>query len=335
MDARTTTLAPGTLCRRGLLVALLATGLAATNALAPGASSRAAADAFPVTLVDDEGTSVTLDAEPQRIVSLSPANTEIVFALGGGERVVGGSAFDDYPAEAVALPDVATFNEGVVMEQLVDLEPDLVLAGGNNFTPADDIARMRGLGYPVLVVYAPDVPSVLTDIELIGQAIGEADAAQAMTADMAADIEAISEAATSTGSAPRTYYELDYFEGTTYGPAEDSFVADLVELAGGSAVTTGDPVLFEMPLERLVEADPEVIVLGNARFGTCPVDVAARPGWDGLTAVEAGAIRPVEDLPVTRPGPRLAEGLAGLALAIHPDLELPEAPPAPPYCQAA
>src|SRR6185503_2886889 len=168
--------------------------------------------------------------------------------------------------EAIDLPDVATFNEGVVMEQLVDLEPDLVLAGGNSFTPADDIARMRGLGFPVLVVYAPDVPTVLTDIELIGQAVGEADAARSVTADMAADLESISEVATSTGSTPRTYYELDYFEGATYGPASDSFVADLVERAGGSPITTGDPVLFEMPLERLVEADPEVIVLGDARL---------------------------------------------------------------------
>jgi len=335
MDARTSTLAPGTQRRRGLLVALLATCLVTMTTLASAAPGRAAEADFPVTLVDDEGTSVTLDAEPQRIVSLSPANTEIVFALGGGERVVGGSAFDDYPAEAVELPDVATFNEGVVMEQLVDLEPDLVLAGGNGLTPPADIERLRDLGYPVLVVYAPDVPAVLADIELIGTAIGEAEAAEAMTARMSADLDAISSVATATGSAPRTYYELDYFEGTTFGPAADSFVADMVELAGGTAVTTGVPVDFVMPLERLIEADPEVIVLGDARYGVCPADIAARSGWEAMSAVADGAIRPVEDIPVTRPGPRLAEGLAGLALAIHPDLELPEAPPAPPYCQSA
>jgi iron complex transport system substrate-binding protein len=309
--------------------------MAAALAALSGTASLAAEPAFPVTLVDDEGTSVTLQAEPQRIVSLSPANTETVFALGADDRLVGGSAFDDFPAEAVALPDVVTYDEGVVMEQLVDLEPDLVLAGGNNLTPAADIARMRKLGYPVLVLYPADVPAVLADIELIGAAVGEAETATALTTEIAADLDAISDIATSTGSAPRTYYELDYFEGATYGPAADSFVADMVALAGGTAVTTGDPVLFEMPVERLVEADPEVIVLGNARYGVCPADVAARPGWDAMTAVTDGAIRPVEDIPVTRPGPRLAEGLAGLALAIHPDLELPEAPPAPAYCQAA
>lgn len=329
MDARTSTLPPGPRRRWGLLVAPL---MAAALATMPGTTASAAEADFPLSLVDDEGTSLTLEAEPQRIVSLSPANTEIVFALGADERLVGGTDFDDFPAEAAALPDVATFN-GVVMEQLVDLEPDLVLAGGNNLTSAADIARMRELGYPVLVLYPPDVPAVLADIELIGQAIGETEAAEAMTAEMAADLGAISKIATATGPAPRTYYELDYFEGTTYGPALDSFVADMVELAGGTAVTTGDPKLFEMPLERLIEADPEVIVLGNARYGVCPADVAARPGWDSMSAVADADIRPVEDIPVTRPGPRLAEGLAGLALAIHPDLELPEAPPDPPYCE--
>jgi iron complex transport system substrate-binding protein len=333
MDARTLLLAPGTIRRRGLLLAVTVAALLAAG-LGPAAQVRGAEPAFPLDLVDDENTAVTLEAEPQRIVSLSPANTEIVFALGAGDRLMGGTDFDDYPPEAVALPDVATFN-GVIMEQLVDLDPDLVLAGGNDLTPAEDIERMRELGYPVIVVYAPDVATVLADIELIGQAIGEPAAAETLTAEMSADLDGISAVATATGTKPRTYYELDYFEGATYGPAFDSFVADMVELAGGTAVTTGDPVQFEMPLERLIETDPEVIVLGDARYGVCPADVAARPGWDRMTAVVEGAIRPVDDISVTRPGPRLAEGLAGLARAIHPDLDLPEGPPAPDFCASA
>ena len=120
-----------------------------------------------MTIVDDEGTEVVIEALPERIISLSPANTEIVFALGAGDRLVGGTDFDDFPAEAAALPDVATFT-GVIMEQVVELEPDLVLAAGNDFTPADDIARMRELGFPVVVVYAETVDEVLADIELIG-----------------------------------------------------------------------------------------------------------------------------------------------------------------------
>jgi iron complex transport system substrate-binding protein len=286
---------------------------------------------FPVTVVDDEGTQVTIEAAPERIISLSPANTEIVFALGAGDRLVGGTDYDDFPPEAADVADVATFT-GVIMEQVVDLEPDLVLAAGNEFTKPDEIARLRELGYPVVVVYAPDVPTVLADIELIGRAIGEAETATDLTGEMRDRMEVVADAASALTSRPRTYYELDFFEGATFGPAPDSFVADMVELAGGEAITTGDPVLFEMPLERLVEADPEVIILGDAAYGVCPKDVALRPGWSDMVAVSDDAVRPVDGIPITRPGPRLADGLAALAMAIHPDLEIADPPAAPVYC---
>jgi iron complex transport system substrate-binding protein len=276
---------------------------------------------FPATLVDDEGTSVTITAQPQRIVSLSPANTETVFALGAGARLVGGTDADDFPAEAKALPDVATY-QGVVVEQLVNLEPDLVLAAGNGFNPPADIARIRDLGIPVVVLYAEDVPGVLHDIELIGDAIGESRAAERMAATMAARIETVSSATSALGSRPRTFYELGD-QPEIYGPADGSFVADMVSLAGGDPITTGSTTAYSISLERLVTADPEVIVLGDANYGATPESLAARPGWTGMTAVKTGAVRPVDDVIVTRPGPRLADGLAALALAIHPDLVLP------------
>ena len=290
-----------------------------------------AADSYPLTLIDDEGTEVTIEAAPQRIISLSPANTEIVFALGAGDRLVGGTDFDDYPAEAAALTDVANFT-GVIMEQVVDLDPDLVLAAGNFFTPPDDIARMRELGYTVIVVYAPDVETVLSDIELIGTSIGEAEAAAAMTTTMAMELDAIA-AAAAGGPTPRTFYQIGS-EPEIYAPAPESFVADMVALAGGEPITTSDPVVFSIPLEELIVADPEVIVVGDANYGVCPAHVASRPGWTEMTAVVNGDIRPVDDVPVTRPGPRLAQGLASLARAIDPELVLEGFPPDPVFCAA-
>jgi iron complex transport system substrate-binding protein len=332
---------PSPTARRGsslpaeLLAAVLALALAACTpgssaspSSAPpsdaGAASPSAAAAFPVTLIDDEGTAVTIRSRPTRIASLSPANTETVYALGGGDRLVGGTDFDDYPPEAAALPDVATF-QGVNMEQLVAADPDVVLAAGNDLNPPADIARIRELGIPVLVLYPEDVPGVLHDIELIGRAIGEGEAATAMTADMQARIDAIS-AATAAVPQPRVFYELGA-EPELYGPADESFVADMVTLAGGEPITTGSTTAFSLSLERLVDEDPEVIVLGDANYGTTVEQVLARPGWDVMAAVRTGDIRPVDDIIVTRPGPRLAEGLAALALAIHPDLELPSPEP--------
>ncbi len=287
--------------------------------------------AFPITLTDYEGTEVTLDAPPERVISLSPANTEIVFALGSGDSLVGGTDFDDFPAEAAELPDVATFT-GVLMEQVVDLEPDLVLAAGNAFTPAADIERMRDLGYPVLVVYAETVDEVLSDIELIGQAIGREAEATELTADMRDRIEEVTSATDASGEAPRVFYQIGS-EPEIYGPAPGSFVADMVELAGGDPITTSDPAIFSIPVEQLVTADPEIIVVGDAAYGVCPEQVAARPGWRQMTAVRENAVRPIDDTIVTRPGPRLAEGLASLAVAIDPEVELPSPPPAVPFCQ--
>jgi iron complex transport system substrate-binding protein len=287
-----------------------------------------------VTLTDDSGTAVTIPAIPERVISLSPANTEIVFALDAGERLVGGTDFDDFPEEAAALPDVATF-EGVLMEELVALEPDLVLASGMGLTPDADIARMRDLGYPVVVVYSTSVDDVLTDIRLVGSALGgEAPAAaEALTTGMQADLDRIAGLAAATGTDPRTFYETgDVPE--LYGVAPGSFAADMIERASGEAITTGDPAVWSMPLELLVEADPEVILLGDAAYGVCPDIVAAREGWGGITAVVNGDIRPVNDIVVTRPGPRLAEGLASVARGIHPELadQLADFPEEPSLC---
>jgi iron complex transport system substrate-binding protein len=285
------------------------------------------AAAFPITLTDDEGTSVAIAAEPSTIVSLTPATTEILFALDAGDRVVATDDGSDYPEAAAALPDVATFSS-VDVEKVVALEPDLVLAGGLGFTPAEAISQLRGLDIPVIVVYATSVDGVYKDIELMGAATGTSAAAEALTADMRAEIDAISAAATGAGTKPRVLYEVGYDDttGAIYAPAEASFVAEMVSLAGAETITTGDPNTYEISLEDLIAKDPEIIVLGtNPFYAPTPEDVAKRTGWDAMTAVRNGDIRPVRDIEITRPGPRLPLGLRNLTSAIWPDLHLPAA----------
>jgi iron complex transport system substrate-binding protein len=299
----------------------------------PSASAAAASPsptevpAFPVTLTDDEGTAVDVAAEPEKIVSLTPATTEILFALGAGDRVVATDDGSDYPEEAVALPDVATFSS-VDVEKVVALEPDLVLAGGLGFTPADAISRLRDLDVPVVVVYAPSVEGVLKDIELIGTATGTTDTATTLTTQMRSDMDAISDAVATQSPKPRTFYDVGYDDttGAIFAPAADSFLAEMVTMAGGDVITTGDPNTYELPLETLIEKDPQLIVLGtNPFYSPTPDAVAARRGWDALTAVRDDAIRPVRDIEITRPGPRLPIGLRTLAGAIWPDVTLPAA----------
>jgi cobalamin transport system substrate-binding protein len=321
-----------------VLIVLLSFALAAcSSAGGPSSSSSPAAtgtsaptpvSAFPATLTDDEGTSVELAAEPEKIVSLTPATTEILFALGVGDRIVATDDGSDYPEEAVALPDVATYDK-IDVEKVVALEPDLVVAGGLGFSPPDSIAKLRSLDVPVVVVYAKSVDGVYHDLELLGTATGTADAARTITTTMRTDMQAVAEAVGAVGTKPRVYYEVGYDDvtGAIYAPAEDSFVAEMVTLAGAEPITTGDPLRYEIPLEMLIERDPQIIVLGtNQSYNPTPAAVMARAGWSALTAVKNKDVRQVRDIEVNRPGPRLPIGLRNLAAAIWPDVTLPAAP---------
>ena len=285
--------------------------------------------AFPTTLTDDEGTSVALAAEPTKIVSLTPAATETLFKLGVGDRVV--AKVEDvanFPPEAADLPVVATF-EGVDTEKIVGLGADLVIAGGNFGTNPDAVAKLRSVGVPVLVVYAPDVAGALRDIELIGSAVGKADAAKDLRASMQAGFDQIS-AATASLPKPRVFYETGTFDKAIYGIADDSVYAEMLTLAGAEPVTTGSATDWEMSTEKIIAGDPEIIVLGDAAYGVTAETIADRPGWEVLSAVKAGSIVPVDDIVVTRPGPRLVDGLLVLTKAVHPDAVLPSLAPASP-----
>lgn len=323
------------LVRPTSLLIALAIALAACSSAAPTAvptatpsPSQTEVPAFPTTVTDDEGTAVTLAREPQTIVSLAPAATEILFALGVGDRIKGKS--QDvflYPPEAGALPDVATF-DSVDVEKIVALSPDVVFAGGNFFTPPDAIAKLRSLGLNVVVLFASSVEAVYVDFELIGQVVGRSGEATAMVDRIRSEFDNV-KAAVAGLPKPRLFYELDA-TGAIYGPADKSFLVEMIELAGAVPITTGSPVKYDISIERLIEQDPQIILMADAPFGVTAAQVAARPGWEVMTAVRNDQIRPIDDQMVTRPGPRLFLGLQLLAKAIHPDVVIASTQPIPP-----
>ena len=275
---------------------------------------------YPLTLTDDAGREVSLPAEPRRIVSLAPSNTEIVCALDACDRLVGVTDVDDYPPDVVNVPDVVLLAV-VDIELVVEADPDLVLAAGNELTPSAVITELSDLGYPVIVLYPASLDAVLDNITLVGQVINAVDEARAVVTDMEGRIAAVEEAVDGAPR-PRTFYEVGLFEGAIYTAGEDSFLAGLIDTAGGNPVL-GDALTTAIELEDLVAADPELILLGDAAYDASitPESVAARPGWGGLTAVQNGAIQVMAADPViTRPGPRIVDGLEALARAIHPDL---------------
>lgn len=293
---------------------------AGTVAPSPTASSEAA---YPLTVADARGTEVTVGQAPQRIVSLAPSNTEIVCALDACDRLVGVTDFDDYPPEVANVPDVVVSAQ-VDVERVVEADPDLVLAAGNELTPTSVIAQLEDLGLTVVVLYPESLDEVLADVELLGRILDEPDAAATLTAAMGARVDAVV-AAVEGADRPRTLYEVYHAEGVTYTAGEGSFLASLIELAGGEPVT-GD-AQGTLPAEQLVSADPELVLLGTASYDPALATpaaaleaVAARPGWAELSAVRDGAVVPyLDDIVTTRPGPRIVDGLEALARAIHPE----------------
>jgi len=313
------------------LIALAAVACAPASSSSPGPgaspsdggasnSPAASVPAFPTTLTDDAGREVTIPADPQRIVSLAPSNTEIVCALGACDELVGVVDIDDFPPEVADLPKVVISTQ-VDVEKVVAADPQLILAAGNEFTLSTVIDQLAGLGYPVLVLYPEDLDEVYADIELVGRAIDARAAAEDLVAAMRGRVQAVVDLVAGADR-PRTFYEVSLYEGTIYTAGDGSFLASLISLAGGEPIL-GDALSTSIQLEDLVDADPELILLGDAAYDeSITADaVAARPGWGGLAAVLSGRIVPVlEDLVITRPGPRIVDGLEALARHIHSEL---------------
>ena len=282
-------------------------------------SSIAADSVYPLTLTDDAGRRVTIATAPTRIVSLAPSNTEIICALGACDELVGVTDFDDYPAQVKKVTHVVV-GAVVDVEKVTASQPQLILAAGNGLTSTAVIDQLTQLGFPVVSLYPHDLDGVYADITLVGKAIDAAGAADTLVASLKTRTAAVA-TAVAGATQPRTFYEVGVFEGSIYTAGKDSFLASLISLAGGKPIV-GDAATTAIQLEDLISADPELILLGDAAYDPTitPATVAARSGWSAMTAVKDGHVAVMtDDVVITRPGPRIVDGLEALARAIHPE----------------
>ncbi|MDP9341074.1 MAG: helical backbone metal receptor [Actinomycetota bacterium] len=317
-----------------ILAAVMAAGCASRSTTTPAASPRspaasatsatastsspssvAPASAFPVTLTDDDGVSVTLKAPPQRIVTFAPANTEILFALGLGDRVVGVSGrYDNYPPAARQIEEVGG-STGVApnIEKVVSLQPDLLLAtsGGEDWKQ-----RLRQVGVTVFSIDATSFDDVLHDIQTVGKLTGAEQPAAALAANMAAEAAEI-KARVAAAPAVSCFYEV-YYQPPVYTVGPGSFVFSLLKLAGCDPVTANLNTQYpQMSVEAIVRADPDVYLVDSLSAPSVAA-VAKRPGYDALSAVRDQRVVFIDSDLVTRPGPRVVDGLRELADALHP-----------------
>lgn len=274
-----------------------------------------------ISLVDGLAREVTLENPAVRIVSLSPSNTELLYAVGAGNQVIGRDSFSDYPEEASNLVDIGGGYSEYNLEQIVELGPDLVLAAEIN--TAELVQSIEDLGIPVFYISNPlTFEDLYKNIENVGLLTGHTDTAQVVIADIQARVETVLSAVAETDTTPVVFYELDATDlSKPYTPGPDTFYSTLISMAGGKNV--GDALSAawaQISLEELVIQDPDIILLGDSLWGITPESVGEREGWSSLTAVKEGNILPFDDNLLARPGPRLVDGLEALAQVLHPEI---------------
>ncbi len=312
-----------------LLIVLLAACAPAaqpTPTAAPVSTEISVTDVVPTEAVaeglsftDGLGREVTLAAPAQRVVSLAPSNTEILFAVGAGDQVIGRDEFSDYPVDAAAIESVGGSMGGYSAEAIVALEPDLVLAAEIN-TP-ELISQLEDLGLTVYYLKNPtSIEEMYTNLEIIGQLTGH-DTTE-LVDSLKSRVAAVDEKIAPISARPSVFYEIDASDPNkpwTYGPG--SFGNLLIERAGGSNIASDAPDSYpQLSLEQVVVANPSIILLGDSMWGVTPEAVLGREGWNTIAAVQNNQIFPIDDNLISRPGPRLVDGLEALAKILHPDL---------------
>ena len=304
------------------LLALLIVALAGcAGAKAPEASEPVGTESpESVSVVDDAGRTVEVVRNPQRLISLAPSNTEILFTLGLGDKVVGVTDFCDYPEEAQAIEKVGGMEHN--LEKIVALDPDLIVAIGGSPAQVEKATEMEKLGLTVLVLDPGDIEGIMANVELLGKATGAEKEASELAAQMRKRFDDITTKAKEAGSRPKVFFELDATDPSKpYTPGPGSFIDALISLAGGSNIAASAKMQWaQLSTEEIIAQDPEIIVLGDVNYGVTVEMVKDRPGWSVITAVKNGAIYPIDDILISRPGPRIIDGLEDLARIIHPEL---------------
>jgi len=273
---------------------------------------------LPGTFTDDSGRVVTIDKTPQRIVSHSPAITELLFALGLEERVVGVSDYCDYPEEAKSKSSVGNyFNPSI--EKIVALDPDLVLTDGYS----QNIIQLDSLGITFIVLQPEDIDGILRDIELLGKVTGTEKEARKLISGMQKDMAHIL-ARIEDAPKIRVFYIFDATDLNnpwTAGPG--SFVDSLITMAGGQNIAAqAQGAWVQFSLEAVVRSDPQIIIVDTSH-GTAVISKAElkeHPVWREIAAVKQDRIYSVDGDLVNRPGPRIVQGLEKIAEIIHPEL---------------
>ena len=274
-----------------------------------------------ITLVDGLKREVKLAKPAQRIISIAPSNTELLYAIGAGAQLIGRDDLSDFPAEAKAIQDVGSAFGKLNTEAIIALKPDLILAAEIN--APEQVKTLEDLGLTVYWLANPlDFADLSENLKIVGTLTGRTAEAAQVSQSIEARYQAVIEKVATSSKKPTVFYEIDATDPTkpyTTGPG--TFVDKLIDLAGGTNIGRALKEQFaQISSEELVKVNPDMIVLGDSLYGVTAESIAQRAGWDKLSAVKNGAVFTFDDNLATRPGPRLIDGLEAFAKLFHPEL---------------
>jgi iron complex transport system substrate-binding protein len=275
-----------------------------------------------ISLTDGLGRQVDLANPAQRVVSLAPSSSEILFAIGAGEQAVGRDTFSDYPEAVKTVPDIGGGFGELNTEIILAQKPDLVLA--SSLTPPEQIKALEDLGITVYALANPsDFQGMFDSIRTVASLVGHEPQAEELIQGLQRRVSQVEEKVGSAPTRPLVFYELDGTDpNAPWTPGPGSYVDQLIKMAGGENL--GNQLNSEwaqISIEELIAKDPDIILIGDATWGGVTLeDVRARSGWDSLQAIKSGNLYTFDDNLISRPGPRMVDGLQVLAKLLHPEL---------------
>jgi len=287
------------------------------SAMFIGISGISLANEFPLTITDDLNREVTITKQPERIISLSPANTEILFALELGKKVVGITNICNYPAQAQEKEKIGDYNNPN-LEKIIELEPDLILASHGN--PTELIDQLERLNYTVVGLNPKNIDDIISSITMVGKITGNVKESARLTEEMEEKIEAVLSKTSSLveNNKPRVLYVVWYKPLWTAGSG--TFIDELIQKAGGINIAGDVAGWPQISLETVLKKNPQVVIVGEGHPGGL-VETVKREGVLWITdAFKYNKIYTIDADIVSRTGPRIVDALEEMAKIIHSEL---------------
>ena len=275
----------------------------------------------PVTITDDYGYTVTISEEPARIISLAPANTEILFALGLNDSIVGVTEYCNYPEEAATKPIIGGYTT-VNVERVIIQDPDLIFAYYGNGEGL--INHLRNLGYIVITLNADSIEGTLHDIEIVGQATGKTTEADELVDRMQSRIDAVKEKLKDVTTAPQTIHCM--WTDPLWVSGKNTFQDEMIKIAGGTNAFSDVEGWGVVTLEKLLTTDPEIIIVDSGMgMGEGGTDIlknyfGEEARLQGLSAVKNDQVFVIDADIMDRGGPRIVDCIETLARIQHPEI---------------